>query len=595
MRSFVLMLLALPAGTLASLQAKTLGMYVLVADDTDEVYTSTHQWTPKLHPYQQKGANLFYLTFINPSLMPDVPPAFTALAETRGTGASGAIPSNATILFAIGGEAYSKKPNPWEWLTSKEKAEAMAVDVAEWPSKHGCDGIDLDIEIGAGQASDAGKNLVAFVAKLRELAPNMIVTQPVMGSPTNVPAAGYLLEASYNKSHASPALGSVSRVGIMWYIGTESENYLDAYENGCTKHCTQWNCPLAACVPASDMVLGASGDADASTIAKLGSDVKTKGLGGFMVWYATLLDAATGKTALHYQGDDASAKQLDAWATALQTMQGGADIASAKTFSAKLRGSVLPKPQDSSKFVAATWKIGAWETGTDPDWNLCNGLAKKNKCTSPPMSGTQLPFEKCVGHITNATKPPSGTWDLDTAYPSIFDGEWGHSTDLVSNSLAGKDICSTGKSEAQWSNKMQKYATVAKKDPDNTFICVPDPDTGKKTAALMTWGHGLDKCGALYLMKNSEAPDRLVVLLQSGPRNWSMESTNQAYVCPASRQDPKHPSGSWLPASKCYSGGGCVQPLIHKVDWTCGSSDCDLPDGWSVATGGTQDEPPSCD
>ena len=25
--------------------------------------------------------------------------------------------------------AYSLKPNPWEWLTSKEKAEAMAVKV----------------------------------------------------------------------------------------------------------------------------------------------------------------------------------------------------------------------------------------------------------------------------------------------------------------------------------------------------------------------------------------------------------------------------------------------------------------------------------
>jgi len=344
--------LLLPAGTLAALPAKTLGMYVLVADDTDQVYNSTYKWTPQLHPYQQTGANLFYLTFINPSLMPDVPPAFAALAKARGTNASGAIPSHATVLFAIGGMAYSKKPNPWEWLTSKEKAEAMAAEVAQWPEKHGCDGIDLDIETGAGQAPDAGKNLVAFVAKLRELAPNMIVTQPVFGSPSNVPAANRMLEASYNKSHASPAFGSISKVGIMIYSGTDSEKYLEAYEDGCTKHCTQWYCPLAACVPASDMVLGASGVADAPTIVKLGSDVKTNGLGGFMVWYASLLDAATGKTALKYGAGDASVSHLDAWATALQAMQGSAgtllppsaDAMSTKTFAGKLRGSVLPKP-----------------------------------------------------------------------------------------------------------------------------------------------------------------------------------------------------------------------------------------------------------
>jgi hypothetical protein len=40
--------------------------------------------------------------------------------------------------------------NPWKWLTSKEAAEAMATEVATWPDKYGCDGIDLDIEEGAG-------------------------------------------------------------------------------------------------------------------------------------------------------------------------------------------------------------------------------------------------------------------------------------------------------------------------------------------------------------------------------------------------------------------------------------------------------------
>lgn len=32
-------------------------------------------------------------------------------------------------LFLHSRYAYSLKPNPWEWLTSREKAEAMAVKV----------------------------------------------------------------------------------------------------------------------------------------------------------------------------------------------------------------------------------------------------------------------------------------------------------------------------------------------------------------------------------------------------------------------------------------------------------------------------------
>ncbi len=49
-----------------------------------------------------------------------------------------------------GGYVYSIKENPWQWLTSKEAAEAMAEKVAEWPEKYNCDGIDLDLEDGAG-------------------------------------------------------------------------------------------------------------------------------------------------------------------------------------------------------------------------------------------------------------------------------------------------------------------------------------------------------------------------------------------------------------------------------------------------------------
>jgi hypothetical protein len=295
-------------------------MYILVADDDHAPYTSTYEWTPQLHPYQQKGANVLFFTFLNPRLMPDVPPAFAALAKTRGTDAPGAVPKGTFIIFAIGGDVYSR--GSWLWLASRSAAEAMAAKVAEWPSKYGCDGIDLDIEGGAGQVPGAGENLIYFVAKLKQLAPQMVITQPVFGGPAQIPAPNRLLEASYNKSLASPALGSVSKVGIMVYSGTDAENYLEYYTNG-RNRCTQWYCPIDVCVPASAMVLGLQGTASASTIKKVASDVVAKGLGGIMVWDGTVIDSSTNDTAVQYSiMYDASRDKLDAWAEALGMLQG---------------------------------------------------------------------------------------------------------------------------------------------------------------------------------------------------------------------------------------------------------------------------------
>ena len=62
----------------------------------------------------------------------------------------GAVPSDTRILFSIGGAPYSKKPNPWAWLRSQEAAEAMAEEVAKWRGLYNVDGIDLDINTGAG-------------------------------------------------------------------------------------------------------------------------------------------------------------------------------------------------------------------------------------------------------------------------------------------------------------------------------------------------------------------------------------------------------------------------------------------------------------
>ena len=43
----------------------------------------------------------------------------------------------------------------------------MAERVAEWPERYGIDGIDLDLEDGAGDTPKAGPNMIHFVRKLR--------------------------------------------------------------------------------------------------------------------------------------------------------------------------------------------------------------------------------------------------------------------------------------------------------------------------------------------------------------------------------------------------------------------------------------------
>ena len=116
------------------------------------------------------------------------------------------------------------------------------------------------------------------------------------------------------------ALESVAKVGIMNYYA--AIDYVDRYENGCTKYCSPWECPLASCVPVSRVLLGVTGAANAEMIAARVSDVVSKGLGGIMVWYAGLLDGATQKPALQYRGEDASYNgQLTAWADGLKAMQ----------------------------------------------------------------------------------------------------------------------------------------------------------------------------------------------------------------------------------------------------------------------------------
>lgn len=311
------------------LASRNLGMYILLADDTDaKGYDSNKDWQPQLYTYQQNGSDILFFTFINPDDMPDVPPAYANLAKTRGSNGVGAVPADTTILFAIGGQAYSVKPNPWKFLESEEAALEMAESVSKWDTLYGCDGIDLDIETGAGSQSGASKYLPIFVAKIKELNPNFIVTQPVFGSPSSVASANRVLEAGFNKTIGdtiSPySYGSIARVGIMVYYGDGAKDYVDNYANGCTKHCTQWWCPLAACVPTDQIFLGAGGGSGTDTMQLLQQDVITGNLGGIMVWYASVLDKATSDPAVVYGASMDASSAMNAghqygWANVLKS------------------------------------------------------------------------------------------------------------------------------------------------------------------------------------------------------------------------------------------------------------------------------------
>lgn len=210
-----------------------------------------------------------------------VPESFKKLAASRGTGTPGAVPESTLIMFAIGGYLYSQQTNPWEWLTTKEKAEAMAEEVATWHTLYGCDGIDLDIEEGAGSRPEAGGNLVYFIGKLRELQPDIIIGQPTYGYP-QIQAEIDVINASWNPGQTSNNLAD--SIGLMAYEGTESMRYVENYSQGSS----QWEgFPITVDVPEQQIMLGAKGSASDGDIHTLADDAINRDLLGIMVWYVS--------------------------------------------------------------------------------------------------------------------------------------------------------------------------------------------------------------------------------------------------------------------------------------------------------------------
>jgi len=245
-----------------------------------------------------------------------VPPAYVNLAKTRGSGAAGSIPKDTVIIFSVGGYSYSLKPNPWPFLASVQAAVTMGQEVATWPSKYGCDGIDLDIESGAGDANGVGANLMTFIKTIKSLNPGMIITQPVYGYP-QVAAENYVVNQSWDVN--GKYTGGADAVGIMVYQGSESLMYVKNYAQGAH----QWQgFPITVDVAPGAILCGLGGTASSGDINTVATAVKSQNLGGIMVWFASVIDKKTGKTAFKYSDGDASEAGSAAWEQALHTMTG---------------------------------------------------------------------------------------------------------------------------------------------------------------------------------------------------------------------------------------------------------------------------------
>merc|ERR1711924_230908 len=195
--------------------------------------------------------------------------------------------------------------------SSVEAAEAMAAEVVQWKTKYGIDGIDLDIE-----GNQPGPTALAFAKKVKELDPTFIVTQPVFGYP-QVKEENYMVNQCFAKGNRSAG----DSIGIMVYEGSGSLDCVPNYING------NPNKPIHVQVPPQKVMVGAGGQASAKTIESLAKAAHDQNLGGIMVWYASVIDSATGKVGNQYSGGamDASiqpAATKAEWKKALDIMNG---------------------------------------------------------------------------------------------------------------------------------------------------------------------------------------------------------------------------------------------------------------------------------
>jgi len=237
--------------------------------------------------------------------------------------AEGSLPEHTTLIVSVGGQMYSKLPNTWTWLSTPERARAMAAEVAKWQSEYRVDGIDIDLEWGSGNDGATTANVVVFIAELGALCPSFIITQPVYGYP-QVQAESAVVNAAWPLG--SPSVrsnSSIDRIAIMVYEGTASLQYVNNYAQGSRPSVKQ----IHVNVPPQAIMVGISGGARPGTIATMASAIVSQDLGGMFVWYGSLVDKATGKMALSYdiKVDAATWPEADdgRWAKALKNIGAG--------------------------------------------------------------------------------------------------------------------------------------------------------------------------------------------------------------------------------------------------------------------------------
>eukprot|EP01083_Nonionella_stella_P208435 756410_1 len=222
--------------------------------------------------------------------MPSVPPAMANLAKCKGSGQRGCPTADQLVIFSIGGASYSEPK--WAFLASESAAIDMAKEVAQWDTKYGCDGIDLDIETGAGDDKTQSDNLLIFAQNVRKLNANMIITQPVYDYP-GVRAETLMVNNGWNKD-GSPT-GLIQSIGIMEYKNEKSLTDVKNYANA-----TNTDDGVTVNVPTGAIQVGLQGGASQSTIISMANSCVSMQLNGIMVWYSSVYDKTRNKDAFAY-------------------------------------------------------------------------------------------------------------------------------------------------------------------------------------------------------------------------------------------------------------------------------------------------------
>ena len=269
--------LAISVATASRLPSFMRGVYLLLADTEESVKTSsgsvpsTGNWQPKISSWIHEY-NVVFFTFINSDMK--VPQSF----ENART--SGQFQAGTKIVYSIGGYSYSANVKAWKNTFSNPKQ--LASEVAQWK----CDGIDIDIETGAGGDVAFSTNLLIFTKELRRLRNDMIITMAVFGYP-QVFSQSLIVVNSWKVDGTFNNL--IDSVGIMVYDDTQSLKWVGQYTG---ESCTPGWCALCSnanvgtpCskVAKKQVIGGLGGNASQQNVNTLCSS----GTGGYMVWYAS--------------------------------------------------------------------------------------------------------------------------------------------------------------------------------------------------------------------------------------------------------------------------------------------------------------------